>query len=347
MDYEPMGENKQNIYGKRSASRDPSPRGREAFQSPGKAAVQKILEWLPINPTSFRSHPEYDNEFGEFHFSPKREQVFNAAWEIARNTWQNKTFREIMTTWNKRPGNLLGNGRPNYFAPELSLRIACRLIMEQMVDPHRCIEFVQNVLDVIDKVNPKVNALVIVSPPSAGKTFFIESLLAAVWSRGFVRNQKKFGDQFPYQDAVGCRAIEWNECVLEGDSATETAKQLWEGHNITVNVKYEKGATLTRTPLFVSANSPPWTFVKKEEKAFRDRCFYHLWSRQPWLKELKLQLCPLLWYELITSNWKEIAFWEELDSAQKIIEEVNGPNVQPDRVFFDEYLLAHYPEHTL
>lgn len=198
-------------------------------------------------------------------------------------------------------------------------------------------------LHVQDRVVPKKNTLCIIGAPSSGKTYYARTLMSIAWKYGQIRNNKKGGDSFTYQDAINCRVAEWNECLLMGKEEIETAKMVWEGATAPINVKYQKNQRLQRTPLLVTANEVPWRMCKEhvDKKAFTDRAFVHHWTRQEWLKSFGLYPCPLLWHEIL-AGMDEDSYFDNIPSVEQLVAQVKSTVVDPN-IYFDFWIRKGSP----
>ncbi len=287
--------------------------------------------------------PEFAVEFPVLYWDQeKRKKVLDAAFADATKQWLLTPFRTMIEKRMAVPAAFLRNHHLPYFAPDFSAQIIGRLLLEQCLNNTEEVRrLVQEVVNVMDKVSPKINTFLIIGPPSSGKTYFVKTLLSLSWKYGQIRNNKKGGDSFTFQDGIGTRVNEWNECLLMGKEEVETCKMVWEGATTPVNVKYKTGQRLQRTPLFITCNNTPWRMCQNESRAFKDRCYEHHWSRQEWLKEMTMYPHPLLWLHLLNhiddDNWLlELPTTEELVLAVK-------DNVDPN-IFFDIWIQKNCKE---
>lgn len=286
----------------------------------GTAVSQKIQQWFADDVQTLISFPEFRIQFPQLYWdSDKRDKICRVAFPDALNEWNKLPMKEIIKRRHAAPLSFMRTHHKPYYEPWFSAHIICRLLLEQFDDnQERTRQFLRETFDVLDKRVPKKNTMCIVSPPSSGKTYFVNSLMTLCWKYGQIRNNKKGGDSFTYQDAVDTRINEWNECLLMGKEEIETAKMVWEGAPAPVNVKYKSGQKLQRIPLFVTSNAVPWRMTHGEDKAFRDRCYYYIWKQMPWLKELELYPSPLAWW--VICEWSEHPdWWDDVMKTDEIV----------------------------
>lgn len=326
-----------------------SDKGRERHNSAsvlGPKASAAILKWFPDSMAAFVGMKEFKTDFPDLYWDKdKRNSILEVAFEDAVQSWLQKPFAEIVSHRAKHANQFLRNFHKRYYSPLFSAQIITRLILEQCDDnAERGREFVQHTLDIMDRVKSKINTLCIIGPASCGKTYFADTLLTVCWKYGKIRNNKKGGDSFTYQDARNSRVVEWNECTLMGQEETETAKQVWEGASVAINCKYKSDQRLPRTPLIVTCNEAPWRFVSPINKqAFLDRAYVHHWSRQPWLKELTMFPCPSMW-QVLLENFEDDLWWRTCPNTAEIIRMTTG--IHDPNIYFDFWIRKQYPDDT-
>lgn len=285
----------------------------------GKEISASILKWQIKKEGDVINHlPDFEMDFPYLYWNPKLyNTVIPIAWDHAVKDWNKKTFDEILEIQWEHEYKFMLNFHPQYYAPEPSAYILARLILDQSngIIEH-AMEFVENVVKIIDKVNPKINTFLLVSPPSAGKTFLVNSIAGLLWNVGDIENAEKGGSAFTFQEAYNKRMAIWNECVLNGTKNIEASKQVWEGQSCAVQVKYKAGIELKRTPLFVTCNQRPWWNCKKNEQAFLDRCYFYEWTRQEWLKYLQLKPVPTAWMHLDGATY---TWWDNIPSIDELL----------------------------
>lgn len=287
----------------------------------GKKASKQILTWFPRTADELKNTPDFINEFADLYWSRKKfDAIVPVAMDYAKRVFLSKTAQETFNYQYDHPLHFYRDG-VKYYAPLFSSQVLGRLILNQSKnDVEEAKKFVQNLLLVLNKAVPKVNTFLMVSPPSSGKTWLVNSLTKNFWAVGAIQNNEKNGSPFIYQDAVGMRVNIWNECILNGIANVETSKEIWEGQDTSVQVKHEKGKFLKRTPLFVTCNAEPWTFAPKSKQAFLDRCFYYKWVAQPDLIQFTGYPVPIAW-KLILDQFEDELWWNDLPEYSELIED--------------------------
>lgn len=153
-------------------------------------------------------------------------------------------------------------------------------------------KFLTDLYEILEKTHQKTNTFQIVSPPSAGKNFFIETILAFYWNTGVIQNFNRY-HSFPLMEAVNRRVNYWDEPNFE-PAATETLKKLFAGTALKASIKFAKEANVQKTPLIITANRD-----KFGEDVWDDRIIKYEWNACPMLKQYKKRLHPMCWCYLV------------------------------------------------
>lgn len=293
----------------------------------GQEISQKLLEWSPSQVRDALKIPCFEDDYPDLYWDSVRfTKVVERAWDHAVQTWNTKSMSEIISYQFQNPYKFLLSNHVAYYNPLYSAKLICRLILNQCHTTDESKTFIDNLFLVLDKIEPKKNTFCMVSPPNAGKSFIISSILKLIWNEGNVENAEKGGSSFTFQEAYNKRAAKWNECVLNGKKNVEQAKEIWEGCPCAVQVKYKSGTVLDRTPLLVSANKLPWAHYPSERDAFMSRCFLYQWAAQPWLEQVALKPCPLAW-KYIVENYQDLDWWNELPSTSEFADKHDDEKV--------------------
>jgi hypothetical protein len=179
-----------------------------------------------------------------------------------------------------------------YLTKEDTLKYVSDLL-EFQCDEVDVTQFLQDVRDVCDRVRPKINTLEIFSPPSAGKTWFIDFVSGFFLSRGNQKNFNKFSS-FPFEDCHNKRIIVWNEPNATPESI-DTIKMLFGGDDLAAAKKYQGDVNITRTPVFVTTNAE---FYPRNE-ALNHRRLKYKWKAAPFLKDITKKPNPLYFPDLL------------------------------------------------
>uniref|UniRef100_A0AAU7P154 Nonstructural protein 1 n=1 Tax=Hamaparvovirinae sp. TaxID=2809447 RepID=A0AAU7P154_9VIRU len=124
----------------------------------------------------------------------------------------------------------------------------------------------------ITKALPKHNTLVLWGPSNTGKSAFISGFKQCVqW--GEIVNSNTFA----FEGLIGNGFGIWEEPLISPELA-EKAKQIFEGMECSIPVKFKKPAKLHRTPILMTTNHAPWRFCTHEEEMFKNRMFIFEWN---------------------------------------------------------------------
>uniref|UniRef100_A0AAU7DZK4 NS1 protein n=1 Tax=Rattus rat parvovirus TaxID=3141928 RepID=A0AAU7DZK4_9VIRU len=125
----------------------------------------------------------------------------------------------------------------------------------------------------ITKQEMKKNTLVLWGPSNTGKSAFISGLKTCTnW--GEIINSNTFA----FEGLINTQLGVWEEPLISPELA-EKAKQIFEGMETSISVKYRKPIKLPRTPIIITTNHAPWRFCTKEEEMFRNRMYIFTWSQ--------------------------------------------------------------------
>lgn len=114
-------------------------------------------------------------------------------------------------------------------------------------------QFLQDLVDVIDRRIPKVNTIEVIAPPSTGKTWFFDMICDFFINVGHLKNMNRYS-QFPFQDCTQRRIILWNEPNCHSEFL-DTLKTVYGGDRCPAAIKCKDDAVIYRTPLIVTSNN--------------------------------------------------------------------------------------------
>lgn len=226
------------------------------------------------------------------------------------NTWSREDYIKFYSNpntvkiWSARSIDLVDLYYLDY---DSSISIVDTLITYQCGE--KKLQFVKDLIDVVDMNIPKCNCLLIVSPPSAGKNFLIDAVKDYFLNVGQMQNPNKY-NTFAYQDCHNRRLLIWNEPNYE-PRETENLKMLFGGDNLSANVKCKPQANVKRTPVICMSNTFP-RFANNE--AFADRVITYFWNAAPFLKEINKKPRPdaVMDYFYSIYNGQYIVFYSTL-----------------------------------
>ncbi|QHB35439.1 nonstructural protein 1 [Capuchin kidney parvovirus] len=144
-----------------------------------------------------------------------------------------------------------------------------KVLLHQGIPPS---EFDHIFYEWITKQNTKKNTIVLWGPSNTGKSAFISGLKTCInW--GEIVNSNTFA----FEGLINTQLGIWEEPLISPELA-EKAKQIFEGMETSIPVKYRKPIKLPRIPIIITTNHPPWRFCTKEEDMFRNRMYIFSWS---------------------------------------------------------------------
>lgn len=256
---------------------------------------EELSSWislhLPNGQSDLRMEPDCRRILGTFLFNSQHtNMIIQTAWESTQAKWINKSMEELILDRKKL---LITN--PKYYTPIYSFFIFMRVLLNNWVE-NQVVDFIGDIIDWFNKVNPKQNCLHITGKHSCGKTYITDPLLALAWNIGDMKNLDKF-TSFPFEDCFYRRAILWNEAQVSPDKI-DMCKAFLEGHNIKAERKYLPPGVITRTPVLITANKPLWMTCRPERDTLQSRMYIYTMDQQPWLKSCKKFLNPLL-FEMV------------------------------------------------
>nr|QOD39565.1 NS1 [uncultured densovirus] len=262
-------------------------------------SIVEMLEKIPIcPPEAIVKHPEW-RKIPDIRFQGLGEKIIKNSIISYKNELCSKSMAEYQEIYNRKdcmPVFSAGVGQfdDTYYNEECSVKIMEQLLEFQFDNDDEVIgEFVQTLYNILERKVPKLNTIMIVSPPSAGKNFFFDAIKDYYINVGQLGNANKF-NAFPFQDAEGRRLVMWNEPNYSPEF-TEPLKKLLGGDSTTVNVKYMHDVPVYRTPMIILSN----TMVGfNYDQAFKDRVALYTWKAAPYLKDYDKKPNPMAIYSL-------------------------------------------------
>ncbi|AWA28230.1 NS1 [Iteravirus sp.] len=272
-------------------------------------SVEKFVEQFKLRPTWPLEHildtkDWLESEWSTFIASDKQIQ---RTFQILMKITMNMTYNELKMLYqneNTKPiwGAISSQDLLNtYYTVDESREIVEELLNYQMhndqleyfdsIEDAKC-KFITDLYEILEKKHQKTNTFQIVSPPSAGKNFFIETVLAFYWNTGVIQNFNRYNN-FPLMEAVNRRVNYWDEPNFEPD-ATETLKKLFAGTALKATVKFQKEANVQKTPVIITANQDKFT-----KEVWDDRIIKYYWYQCPKLKQYNKRLHPYVWCYLV------------------------------------------------
>lgn len=144
-----------------------------------------------------------------------------------------------------------------------------QILLHQAINPS---EFDEAFYKWVTKSEPKKNTICLHGPSNTGKSAFIQGLKQVLpW--GEIINSNNFAFEGLAHGYIGI----WEEPLCSQELA-EKAKQVLEGMECMVPVKFKKPIKLPRVPIIITTNHDIWRFCNSEEDAFRNRMYIFRWE---------------------------------------------------------------------
>lgn len=230
-------------------------------------------------------------------------------------------MESINWTWEESLENMPDPPLNQYHTALTSQRFIYRWCDNQGVDVW---ELTEKLLKVIDKRETKINTFVLHGESNSGKTLLMKSVFDAFRLKAIVTNGASVG--FTWQNATEKRII-LNEEVLIAPTQTEEYKQIMSGEECMVNVKCKPQRRMRRTPLLMTCNSKPWSYVK-EDTVYENRCFmFKDLRKQEWLYEYKKKINPKGWLYYVRSVAARLHEPENVPSPEVPMEHLNNQDL--------------------
>nr|AQN78648.1 putative protein 3 [Viltain virus] len=251
-----------------------------------------LQKWHPAPLQAIRSVEEFKQS--SLLTNPKNDSYVNKAIQLYSDGFVDLSVRDFYELLQRSEKPIFYKGVV-YGSEEESLDILCKLMKHQFDDDEgRIQEFLQTLVDVLDKKIPKKNCIAIKSPPSAGKNFFFDMLCAIFVNYGQLGRANK-QNLFAFQEAPNKRLLIWNEPNYES-AMTDTIKMMMAGDPYNVRVKHSADQPVAKTPVIVMTNEMvPFLY----DLAFKDRVAKYEWSAAGFLKNIHYKPCPIAFFNLL------------------------------------------------
>lgn len=215
-------------------------------------------------------------------------------WSHTINKWSIQDFIKLYEDPNCFP-YFDSDDKDYYLSIDESMIIIQKLLQYQFNDNELAIyDFICDIYDICERKVPKLNSILIHSPPSAGKNFFFDMIMSFYLNKGQMGNPNKHNN-FAFQECFNKRIILWNEPNYESGSI-EKLKMILGGDNYTVNVKCKADAAVHRTPVIILTNN---IVSIMNDPAFKDRMIKYTWKPAPFLKDISKKPNPLTYIYLL------------------------------------------------
>lgn len=262
---------------------------RSRFHTTIKETIQKIL---PRSQTELKRH---------FYESDKLDIVthkdFNTLsmefMDSEKAAWFNKDWMSILDKTNED----FFADRGRFMNVAESSAWILKILKFNSIDPK---QFILDAYNVVNRINPKVNCLMLHGEPNAGKTLIGNSIVESCVFYSVI-SQMSGKSSFEFQDMLLQRIVLINEPKIT-DLTIELFKNICEGQSITIDCKYRSAQSLPRTPLVCATNANLTFYTTNRstnEKAINARVYRYNLKTFPDLVSCYAQIHPYAWKGLI------------------------------------------------
>lgn len=258
--------------------------------------MMKNLPMVPVQ--SILNHPSWlkDEQLCLLNAEDKLVKAVINNWTKQLCTWSIYDFHALYESVECNPIFSAGYGNVEnyYYDVETSLDELITLLNYQFHnDGEIILKFVTDLFNILERRTPKLNSMLIRSPPSGGKNYFFDCITNYYLNIGHLCRANKHNN-FAFQDAEGRRVIMWNEPNYSREY-TDLLKELLGGDSTNITVKYKAECPIYRTPVILLTNS---VLDLEGNIAFKDRLACYHWSPAYYLKERNKKPNPLATYLL-------------------------------------------------
>lgn len=264
--------------------------------------MQKMMDMFKMYPMSpvegILNHPNWllDEDLKFLNAEDKEVKAALNNWTKQLCAWNIEDYNVVYSQENCKPVFSAGYGKVEdyYYDVKTSVAVLEELLMFQFGNDEEYVShFVTDLFNVLERKIPKSNALLVISPPSAGKNYFFDCIKDYYINVGHVSKLNKW-NSFPLQDAEGRRLVFINEPNYS-EEWIDTLKMLCGGDSTNVSVKYKAEAPIYRTPILILTNNH---ISIMSHPAFVDRVKQYKWQSAAYLKDYDKKPNPLATYEL-------------------------------------------------
>lgn len=285
-DRESDSSSSKNVYGKRARITN-----KYAYI---KTETKNLLQKFYISPISaIRDMPDFRNNY--ILSDPKNKDYIQAAFDDFGRDLNDYSLRDFYILLKNPECKPIFINSMNYGNIEESTDIINELLLFQFDnDESEICRFLNTLVDIFDKKISKKNTICVLSPPSAGKNFFFDMILAISLNYGQL-GQANRHNVFAFQEAPNKRILLWNEPNYES-ALHDTIKMMLGGDPFTVRVKHNMDTHVRRTPVIILTNTPV-SFMG--DSAFYDRVAYFNWNYASFLKDVQFKPYPMCFFEIL------------------------------------------------
>lgn len=226
--------------------------------------------------------------------NPRNEIYVTKALQMYSDDLNTKSLEDFYNLLKGKKDAIFYKGM-DYGELEESKQIIIKLLEHQFQDDPALIkDFLTTLVLILDRQIPKCNCIVIHSPPSGGKNFFLDMICAIMVNYGQLGIANKT-NQFAFMQAYNKRLLIWNEPNYE-PCMTDLLKMMMAGDPYNVRFKSKDDVPVSRTPVIVMTNNPVGFM---SDPAFKDRLRIYRWTTAPFLKDCQFKPHPMSFFEIL------------------------------------------------
>jgi uncharacterized protein YacL (UPF0231 family) len=245
-----------------------------------------------------RSKPWLESSY---RFVRSNNQTFQTVLDSINSEWVHMSLEDMLFFWQGKEyifwldeSWIKVNGKR--YDVETSVKYAEEMLMYQFGCMDGVKQFLQDLLNILDRRLPKKNAFEIESAPSSGKNYFIDPILLYMGSFGQITNCNR-NNQFAFDNCFNKRVCLMNEPKFE-NSFRESLLMLFAGDTFSAQGKYKNVADIVKTPVIVLTNASPFS----NSPQWNDRMIRYRWKRCEFLKDRNYKLDPRFFLELCNKH---------------------------------------------
>lgn len=161
------------------------------------------------------------------------------------------------------------------------------------IDPKELYTTVKNVLN---RNTKKRNSIFFYGPKNSGKTLLANSIIRGTFLYSTLQNVQG-RNSFEFSELCSCRAVLMNEPMIT-DATVEIFKNLLEGQEVSVPVKYKENQIISRVPIIITSNFDIAIYTSRrseQEETINARCFRYTFRTCDNLINFEKDINPWSW----------------------------------------------------
>lgn len=232
--------------------------------------------------------------------SSDKKEILYEVQKLCFLKWNPLPFYQKVIELSKSPH---AYNKQRYYSIQYSFYLMVHLLKHQFHTFESIKDFLNTIIKWADYEIPKKNTLYILGPSNCGKSWFSDSLIAMFWNVGYMGNMNKNQGNFWGDNCINRALIVFEEGNMSGDdNFVADFKRLAQGQQVIVNRKHKDAATISKTPLLVTANHEITINCSKDRAIIETRLIRYYWQESDFLKNCLGFPHPLVWQRLLTFN---------------------------------------------